>query len=202
MPLTYRDFVAQIVARYRDDPTILAWQPVNEPEVCGTNGAEVLRSFTSDITSLIKRIDPNHLVSLGAIGSGQCGTAGDDYRALHALPDVDWCELHDYSGPSGYSLPGDAFNGAALRFDQCSSLGKPVVVGESGIRLDEVPGGTLAARAEAFARKMDTFRAAGAAGMLLWDWADNPELGDDYEIGPGDPTLAVIAQRAAPGGLG
>jgi mannan endo-1,4-beta-mannosidase len=197
LPLTYRDYVAAIVTRYRDDPTILSWQPVNEPEVCGPDGAQTLRNFTQDVTSLIKGIDPNHLVSLGTIGGGQCGTVEDDYRSLHALPDVDWCEIHDYSGPSGTTLPGDQWNGSAVRFQQCAALGKPVVVGEAGIRLDEVEGGTTAARAAAFDQKMTTYRTAGASGFLVWNWADAAHPCDrPYCIIPGDPTLAVIADQA------
>ena len=32
MPATYREWVAEVVSRYNDDPTILAWQLVNEAE--------------------------------------------------------------------------------------------------------------------------------------------------------------------------
>ena len=49
----------------------------------------------------IKSIDPNHLVSLGTIGSGQCGTSGDYYKQLHAIPTIDLCEVHDYDPWSG-----------------------------------------------------------------------------------------------------
>ena len=78
--VTYRDFVAQVVNRYRNDPTVLMWQMVNEAEVKNTNGAcgsmSTLRSFAQDIGGLIKSIDSNHIVSLGTMGGGQCGTAG------------------------------------------------------------------------------------------------------------------------------
>ena len=195
LPLTYREYVAAIVARYKDDPTILAWQPLNEPQACGPTGTTALLNFTSDVTSLIKQIDPNHLVSLGTIGGGQCGTANEDYQALHALPAVDWCEVHDY-GPSGTTLPGDQWNGVAVRFAQCAALGKPLVLGETGIRLDQTPTGSPTERATAFDEKFDTYRAAGAVGALVWTWADTAHLPDIYGIGPGDPTLAVIADHA------
>lgn len=196
LPLTYREYVAAIVARYRDDPTILAWQPVNEPQVCGAGGADTLLSFTDDVTSLIKSLDPNHLVSLGTIGSGQCGTSMDEYRTLHDLPAVDWCEIHDYYGPTGTTLPGDQWNGVGVRFDQCAAIDKPVVFGEIGIRLDQTAGGTTQERAYAFAEKLDTYRAAGATGALVWDWVDAAHLPDTYGIGPGDPSLGVIGAAA------
>ena len=31
--VSYRDWVSEVVTRYRDDPTILAWQLINEAEV-------------------------------------------------------------------------------------------------------------------------------------------------------------------------
>src|SRR5881394_453461 len=80
VPVSYRDWVQEVVSRYKDDPTILAWQLVNEPEVLNQNGGDcgavpestaetILASFASDVSGLVKSIDPNHLVSLGTIGS-------------------------------------------------------------------------------------------------------------------------------------
>ncbi len=107
---TYRRYVAEVVKRYRDDPTVLMWQLVNEAETARRNGtcapASVLRDFAADMSSLIKQIDRHHLVSLGTIGGQQCGMRGSGYRAIHAVPGIDVCEVHDYSAPS-VGLPRD-----------------------------------------------------------------------------------------------
>ena len=78
-PSRTETWVAEIVNRYKNDPTILAWQLVNEPEVgdCGavpeSTATADLKAFATDVSGLIKSIDPNHLVSLGTLGTGQCG---------------------------------------------------------------------------------------------------------------------------------
>ena len=90
------------------------------------------------MTQAIKEVDPNHLVSLGTMGSGQCGTANGDYRMVHEPVDV--CEYHDYDyegNPSDNAdnpIPGDEWNGLAKRLDQCgpSGLDKPLFIGEAG----------------------------------------------------------------------
>ena len=97
---TYREFVREVVTRYRDNPTILMWQMVNEAESKASGGGcssvNVLKNFAADIGGLIKSIDPNHLVSLGTMGAGQCAAQGADYQTLHSLPVIDVCEVHDY----------------------------------------------------------------------------------------------------------
>jgi mannan endo-1,4-beta-mannosidase len=91
-------------------------------------------------------------------------------------------------------MPGDAWNGLQRRIAQCRALGKPLIVGESGITTASVAG--LAARAQAFAAKLDAQLTAGVAGVLRWTWVDadngGSSLGDNYRIGRGDPVLAVL----------
>ncbi len=83
----YRQFVQEVVSRYKNDPTIAMWQLMNEAEIktnsstCGSTTD--LYNFTSDVSKLIKSIDSNHLVSLGTMGSSQCGTQG---RRLRKAP--------------------------------------------------------------------------------------------------------------------
>ena len=144
---TYRRYVAEVVKRYRADPTVLMWQLVNEAEIGAPNGtcapASVLRDFAADMSSLIKQLDPHHLVSLGTIGGQQCGMRGSGYRAIHAVPGIDVCEVHDYSAPS-VGLPRDRGYGIARRIHECTGLGKPIFIGEVGF---PPPGGSIGRRA-------------------------------------------------------
>lgn len=195
---TYRDWVREVVTRYRNDPTILAWQLVNEAEdkqsltgSCSSTAPATLRAFASDISTLIKHIDAHHLVSIGTIGTGQCGSAGSAYQSLHALPNVDLCEVHDYST---VAMAGDRWNGLKVRLAQCAADHKVMFVGESGIRTSATL--TPAKRAALFRQKLDAQRRAGIAGVVVWDWRDAAHGGtasDGYEIGPGDPVLAVLS---------
>lgn len=193
-PASYRDFVAEVVTRYRDDPTVLMWQLMNEAEApasasgpCLPSAATTLRTWAADVSALVKSLDANHLLSVGTIGSGQCGTSMDEYKQLHALPGVDLCEIHDYS-PDPFS--GDVWNGVAVRVQQCAELGKPLFVGETGLIPNNVGG--LQGRADAFANRIEAHFAAGFVGELVWAWSALGSTLDNYDIGPRDPALKVL----------
>jgi plastocyanin/N-acetylneuraminic acid mutarotase len=205
--VSYRDWVQQVAARYKNDPTILAWQLLNEPEVlpykgadCSTvpesNAESILYSFASDISGVIKSIDPNHLVSLGTIGSGQCGAQAGDYKTVMSVPTLDLCEFHDYTPTQ--LIPGDQWNGLQVRVNECDELGKPLLVGELGVIPSDV-GGTLRDRANVVAGKLCAQLSAGVAGALLWAWDKNGSLLDNFDIGPSDPVLDAIGPWSDPG---
>lgn len=201
LPATYREWVREVVTRYRDNPTIMLWQMMNEAEdaqslegPCGPAAARHLRDFASDISGLIKRHDRHHLVSVGTAGSGQCGTSRGDYQALYAIPTVDVAEYHDYSPEP---IPGDRWNGLAERLRQANELDKPLMVGEMGVVADQAGG--LRGRAVLVRRKLAAQFAAGVCGVLLWAWRAGSAGGSNphgYEIGPRDPVLAQLADVA------
>jgi alpha-tubulin suppressor-like RCC1 family protein len=203
--VSYRDFVQEIVTRYRDDPTVAFWQLMNEAEVkpsatsgsCSPGAATLLHDFAEDVSGLVKSIDPNHLVSLGAIGSGQCGAQDTQYRDLHAIPTIDLCEFHDYD-PTAL-IPGDQYNGLQVRFDQCAQLNKPLFVGELGMTPTQAGGGLLQ-RADAFRAKLQAQFDAGSVGELLWAWyEDAPVSLASLDIHRSDPALRVLAAALNPG---
>ena len=173
--LSFEEYARMVAAHYAADPTVAFWQLVNEAEACGSDGPAALRSFASEMRAQLGAMDTNHLVSLGTIGAGQCGTTGDDYRAVNEVVDV--CEVHDYGAPQT-ALPGDATNGIARRVQQCTDLGKPIFVGEAGIPSDvNADGGSsgtttvasLQRRADFFAAKIAAQLRAGMDGYLIWD---------------------------------
>jgi mannan endo-1,4-beta-mannosidase len=200
MTATYRAYVQEVVTRYRTNPTILMWQLVNEAEApldstgaCDEpRGMTALRSFADDMGALVKAADPNHLLSLGTGSGGQCGVSNTDWGYVHASPNIDLTEYHIY-GPVGVNFPGDQWNGLRERLTESASLGKPLFVGEVGINVPaDVP--DVTARRDDFKSKMDAWFAAGIVGALPWAWnngaAGHPVAG--YDIGPGDPTLALL----------
>jgi hypothetical protein len=196
--VAYRAWVQEVVARYRDNPTIMAWQLMNEAETkpardagCAADGAATLRAFADDLGGLIHATDPHHLTSLGTIGGGQCGTDGPDYQTVHASAGIDLCEYHDYSGTD--TMPGDNYNGLSVRLHQCRNLGKPLFIGEVGIKPEEASSSAssqarLQARADAFGRKFTAATNAGAAGSLIWAWQST----EGYQVGPGDPAVSAL----------
>jgi plastocyanin len=210
--VSYRDWVQEVAARYENDPTILAWQLVNEPEVlvppCQVVNGQVvcaacdepsavgaLESFATDVGDVIKAADPNHLVSLGTIGSGQCGAQYTDYERVMSVPSLDLCEFHDYEYQ--HPIPGDQWNGLQFRINQCNELGKPLLVGELGVKPSQV-GGTLRDRADVVAEKLCAQLRAGVAGALLWAWDKDGSLINNFDIGPSDPVLDVLSPWSDP----
>jgi hypothetical protein len=152
------------------------------------------------VSTYIKAIDANHLVSFGTIGSGQCGASGGEYQDLHGISTIDLCEYHDY-GEAENPIPGDQWNGLQLRIEQCDSLNKPIFIGESGVHACGYAGGpscshpfcnapnvcyTQQERADLFQAKMDAFLNTNAGvGYLFWIYRDNYLMGQDDN----DPTF-------------
>jgi hypothetical protein len=225
-PLSFRTYASTVAAHYAGNPTIAFWQIGNElesntPSGCTASaesaGASALRAFADDMTGAIKAVDPNHLVSLGTLGSGQCGLAGTDYEYVHAGK-VDLCEYHDYGDPI-HAIPNDGYNRLAQRIAQCAALGKPLFVGESGIVADVGDSGqstgvinatSLQLRAGFFDAKMTAAFDNGLAGYMIWDKeqdASNSTYNLNngrYSVGPSslfaDPTNTVTLSIA--GSLG
>jgi len=199
-PATYEQWVREVVSRYREDPTIMMWQLVNEPEdasslggSCSPGAGAALRSFARAMGQEVKAIDPRHLLGMGTIGTGQCGTSDQDYVQLNAVPYLDVADYHDYSLEP---VSGDRWNGLAARAREMATLGKPLIVGEIGIVPDQV-GGTDA-RAALISLKIFADLRLGAAGILLWAWRPAEFGGTNpsgYDIGPGDPALGALADR-------
>jgi hypothetical protein len=197
----YRDWVAEIVTRYKDNPTILAWQLMNEAEdapakntPCSSTAAPTLKAWAADVAAVVKSIDRVHLLSIGTSGGGQCGAVYTQYKDLYSLQDVDLCEYHDYGSPTE-AMPGDRWNGLLFRIQQCQELNKPIFVGEIGIKTADA--GSLSARAADFDAKLNAQFSAGVAGILLWGWRDAAHGGaslTDYDIGANEPTLIVLAK--------
>ncbi|HET9848571.1 MAG TPA: cellulase family glycosylhydrolase [Candidatus Dormibacteraeota bacterium] len=193
----YRQWVSEVIARYAGNQTIAFWQLVNEGEArnpdasCSeTLAAQALRGFADDVGGLIRAGDRNHLIGLGTI-AGECGSNEGDYQTIHASAAIDICDYHDY-GAATVAMPGDQYNGLQVSINRCHALGKPIVVAETGIHSTQVGG--IAQRAALFDQKFSAQFGAGVDGELMWDWSMYAPSGGDYEIGPGDPALALLTR--------
>lgn len=150
-PLSYWDYLQAIVNRYKDSPALGMWEPMSEaeastcpaqfePDNCNGNqtcpneqaAAQALRHFFDVVGGEIHTLDPRHLVEAGLLGSGQCGAVWNDYSYVGASPGIDVLSYHDYGAPDT-PIPGDQWNGLAVRIAQTVSLGKPIIIGEEGI---------------------------------------------------------------------
>lgn len=196
----YRQYVQDVVTRYKDDPTIAAWELMNEPQdaasdggSCPANAANIMYNFTADVSGLIKGIDPNHLVSLGATGTGNCGINEGEYQTIMGISTIDLCSFHDYEGAAN-ATAFETWNGLNIRIPQCAAINKPIYIGEVGASLNTV--GTPAARATYIDAKMAAqFAMQGVVGYIPWEWY-NTLTPTDEQYGPGDPVLPIMDKYA------
>lgn len=180
---TYRDYVAELAARYAGNQTVLMYQLGNEVDGrtaandCTASSTTIMNAFVGDMTSAIRGVDPNHLISGGATG-GWCATEA-------IVPSVDVADWHDYDSPLTPVTPG-----LSARISEASAAGIASMVAESGIGRTEV--GTLQDRANAFDAKIGQGLSAGLSGYLVWEWTQASTAPGTWSVQPGDPLLSVL----------
>ena len=189
--VSYLQWIQEVGARYRNNPAVFGYQLMGEAEdpidasgTCSSTSVATLKAWADASAAAIKAVDPTHLVTVGVIGTGQCGASGTAYQGLHSGPNIDFCTVEDYGSPA-VALPGDQWNGMLTRIAECNAMGKPLVVSESGI------GRTDPNRAAEWDIKMAAQFGAGVRGFLIWDWSPR-WVSDGYEVMPGDPTLGLL----------
>eukprot|EP00327_Prymnesium_parvum_P017419 CAMPEP_0113231402 /NCGR_PEP_ID=MMETSP0008_2-20120614/1401_1 /TAXON_ID=97485 /ORGANISM="Prymnesium parvum" /LENGTH=404 /DNA_ID=CAMNT_0000078055 /DNA_START=89 /DNA_END=1303 /DNA_ORIENTATION=- /assembly_acc=CAM_ASM_000153 len=132
---------------YRDDPTIMAYQLANEPRAMRSVAA--YRKWISDVTSMIKHLSPNHLVTIGSEGRTPFAFSyvGIDPVADHSLEGVDYMTIHvwpqnwDWYDPLREETMGSAINRSLVYIREhvamAAKLGKPLVIEEFGTARDD-----------------------------------------------------------------
>jgi len=210
-PLSYWDYVQQIVTRYKNSKEIGMWELINEPEtsdcvgysgtacyghqtcVDHTRAATILRQFFDTVGGKVKAIDPNHLIESGLTGTGQCGSDNDNYTYVHQSPAIDVASYHDYHDDDA-PMPGDQWNGLAMRLSQMKTIGKPLIVGEVGMLALQSGGDcmTLDQRTDKMKAKMDAMFPAGIAGFLVWSRSPDLDTSCNFDVGNTDPLVNLI----------
>ncbi|KAH0462590.1 hypothetical protein IEQ34_010165 [Dendrobium chrysotoxum] len=93
---------------YRDDPTILAWELINEPRCNKDISGDTLQAWIEEMSSYVKTIDNNHLLEIGLEGfygdsiadrkqfnPGNNGV-GTDFISNNLVPGIDFATIHIY----------------------------------------------------------------------------------------------------------
>lgn len=193
----YKDWVHHLIMRentrdgirYRDDPTIFAWELANEPRTLisdafdDPNGwdATTITRWADEMSAYVKSLDPNHLVAVGDEGFMRGGRNhwayeapyGVDHEALTALPNVDFGTYHLYPDHWG--------TGHRWGMDWIEDhiavgrrLGKPSVLEEYGIhvkRAEEISGPIVKGwerREVAYTNWNNVALKRGAAASMFW----------------------------------
>ena len=96
----YKDWANHVLNRtntltgmnYKDDPTIFAWDLMNEPEMAGSG---LGRAWISEMSAYVKSIDGNHLVASGNEGFAD-GHAGSSPQIEMGIATIDFATWHTY----------------------------------------------------------------------------------------------------------
>jgi len=163
--VNYLPLVQTLVTRFKDDPTVFAWQVGNELK-CPWNPGQIL-PFSHSVAVSIRAIDENHMVSFGTAGRAFSGLSTSQATVLYA--DYDFLTIHVYNGDEGLDDSGLA-----------NQLRKPLLVSEAGFDTDnpDRPAATNADIAKWVGR--------GARGYMNWGLmvADNGDGDDIFGIDP------------------
>ena len=161
--------IRKIVPHFAHRPEIAMWELMNEP-TCPPKDAnracwDALYSWAKTTSEEVKRLDSNHLVSLGTHRAGFDKAATDSFRRIHALPTVDVISMHHGVG----HVPNEELSVA-------HELDKPLYWGEATMRgLEEncrpISQDRLEQRALAVGEAIRLSMETGVDGFLLWQYA-------------------------------
>jgi mannan endo-1,4-beta-mannosidase len=193
----YKNWAEHVISRtntlngrkYKDDPTVFAWELANEPRCKGGNAFDrgsgwdtgTLTGWADEMSSFIKSLDANHMVSIGDEGFLNGGgehwayraNDGVDHRALTSLGGIDFGTFHLYPEDWGTTLEwGESWIADHLRVAR--ELGKPTLLEEYGVkvgRANDKLGPIVRGwpeRERAYRRWNETLLRGGGNGSLPW----------------------------------
>ncbi|XP_031498382.1 mannan endo-1,4-beta-mannosidase 1-like [Nymphaea colorata] len=113
----YKNHVKTVLTRvntisglaYKDDPTIFAWELMNEPRCMSDLSGATFQRWVAEMAAYLKSIDSKHLLEIGLEGfyGGSSmpdrkqfnpdGEVGTDFLANNQVPEIDFATIHAYS---------------------------------------------------------------------------------------------------------
>uniref|UniRef100_A0A1D1ZLV8 mannan endo-1,4-beta-mannosidase n=1 Tax=Anthurium amnicola TaxID=1678845 RepID=A0A1D1ZLV8_9ARAE len=197
---------------YKDDPTIFAWELMNEPQCPSDPSGDTLQVWIEEMVAHVKAIDTAHLVGVGSEGyyglstpnrwqlnpNFYAGLVGTDFIRNHKASGVDFASAHIFPDIWLSSRVSDSHLEFAKVWmeshieDAESMLEMPVVFGEFGVSSKDKFDDTFR---DAFidtvhdALLSSTRKGGAGGGALLWQLF--PEGMDNMDDG-----YAVVLERS------
>ncbi|KAI3946310.1 hypothetical protein MKW98_010434 [Papaver atlanticum] len=220
----YKNHVKKVLTRfntitkvvYKDDPTIMAWELMNEPRCQADTSGKTVQGWVQEMATYTKSIDNKHLLEIGMEGfygdsmpekkqNNPGYQVGTDFISNNLIKEIDFATIHAYpdiwlSGQNDYAQLGFVQKWMSSHWEDSKTiLRKPLVFSEFG-RSSKDPGYTLSARDEYMKAVYDSIdnlaRSGGTiGGGLVWQIvAEGMEsFYDGYEI--------VLSQNPSTAGL-
>ncbi|KAH9319973.1 hypothetical protein KI387_021742 [Taxus chinensis] len=226
----YKNHVNRIMMRnnslngiaYRDDPTIFAWELINEPRCETDPSGRTVQTWAQEMAGYVKSLDSNHLLEVGLEGfygdsipdrkqfNPNENEFGTDFISTNQLREIDFATVHSY--PDAWLASSD--EKAQLLFlkiwmkvhieDANRVLKKPILFAEFGKSYKD-PGYNITRRDglyEIVYKNIYEAARSGEAGGggLLWQLMAQgmKSLADGYEIvlSQSPSTAALISSQS------
>ncbi|KAL1354858.1 hypothetical protein HN51_006913 [Arachis hypogaea] len=206
---------------YKDDPTIMAWELMNEPRCTSDPSGRTIQAWITEMASLVKSIDRNHLLEAGLEGFYGQSTPqrkrmnpagfniGTDFIANNRIPGIDFATVHCYPD-QWVSNSNEQYQLSFLNnwlnahfIDAQYALRKPILVAEFGKSFKD-SGYNTYQRDQLFSTVFykilaSAKRGGPAAGALFWqlltEGMESFQDGYGIMLGQGSSTANMIAQQ-------
>ncbi|PWA85859.1 glycoside hydrolase, family 5 [Artemisia annua] len=224
----YKNHVKNLLTRhnsitgvsYKNDPTIFAWELINEPRCQSDLSGKTLEEWIVEMAAEIKSIDKNHLVEIGLEGfygesmpdkkqNNPGYEVGTDFISNNRINNVDFATIHLY--PDQWVSGGDEARAEFVKkwikshIEDCNSIiRKPLLIAEFGMSSLSA-GYTVKARDDYFGSIFNTaYESAtsggSCSGTTFWqvmtqgmdNWAD----GYQVVLEQSPTTAALIAKQS------
>jgi len=132
---------------YAADPVIMAWEMGNEPRPMRPAANAAYKQWIRETASLIKSMDPHHLVTIGTEGQASTDDDIQVYRDIHNDKNIDYLTIHVWPKNWGYYADTAIASGMPAILGRsrdyikkheaiARSLDKPLVIEEFGLPRD------------------------------------------------------------------
>ncbi|WP_052509510.1 cellulose binding domain-containing protein [Kitasatospora griseola] len=204
---SYKNYVSYALNRvnhysgvkYKDDPTIFAWDLMNEPRYQDQSAAEnvngtTLRAWVDEMGAFVKGIDSKHLLGVGIEGHGaKYGFGGDEgnpFVHVQQSPYIDYTSAHPYPTESWANLSVDQTKTLIRSWisDSHNTVGKPFFMGEFNVHNVD--------RSAWWGQIYPDFVAAGGDGSAFW-WYEDHNVDSTFGVQAGAPELSVFRAHSA-----
>ncbi|KAG9443131.1 hypothetical protein H6P81_018985 [Aristolochia fimbriata] len=100
----YKNHIKSVVTRfntitrtmYKDDPTIMAWELINEPRCQADYSGNTVDGWVKEMASYVKSLDSKHLLEIERKQFNPGYQVGTDYIKSNQLQEIDFTTIHAY----------------------------------------------------------------------------------------------------------
>ncbi|WJX19714.1 mannan endo-1,4-beta-mannosidase [Trifolium repens] len=175
---------------YKDDPTIFAWELINEPQCHNDTSGKSIQNWVGEMAAYVKSIDNNHLLEIGLEGyygetmpqkmqfNPNTYQTGTDFISNNQIPQIDFATIHLYpdtwlndSNKSVKNAFVDKWIESHIQ-DSNTILGKPIIIAEFG-KSSNSSGYSIAKRNSYFRKiykaiSTSAINGGSCAGGIFW----------------------------------